>query len=155
MMVLGARRGGLIVSVTRLVHFGELPDDLRKRHHAVQTVDAAAILGTRQGRGVRNVFSDIRSTYTDQGFPDEWKLHHQGGLTGYLPREYIATPTDHHAVELNQAFAWNPSIAGTKSEDTILVTEFGPEVLSATPDWPTREVIIADRAVQRPEILVR
>jgi hypothetical protein len=39
-----------------------------------------------------------------------------------------------------QAFAWNPSIVGAKSEDTVLVSARGVEVLTATSkDWPTIE----------------
>ena len=37
----------------------------------------------------------------------------------------------------------------------ILVTEFGPEVLTASPDWPLEQIIIGDRAVNRPDILVK
>ena len=101
------------------------------------------------------MFDDIRSTYARTGFAEEWKLHHQGGLIGYQGREYIAGPTDTHTVELNQAFAWNPSITGTKSEDTILVTEFGPEVMTASPDWPLQEIVVGDRALNRPDILLK
>ena len=154
-LVVSTRRKGLCAAATRLVHFGDIPDDLRKRHDAVMTVDTAAILGTRPHRRVRDVFDDIRSTYARTGFADEWKLHHQGGLISYQPWEYIAGPADTHTVELNQAFAWNPSITGTKSEDTILVTEFGFEVLTNSPDWPLEQIIIGDRAVYRPGILVK
>ncbi len=54
-----------------------------------------------------------------------------------------------------QAFAWNPSITGTKSEDTILATPDGPEVISGSPDWPLVEATAAGRLVARPDILVR
>jgi Xaa-Pro dipeptidase len=56
--------------------------------------------------------------------------------------------TDHVAVE-RQAFAWNPSGAGFKVEDTILATAAGVEILSPDPDWPCLEV--AGR--QRPDVL--
>lgn len=154
-MVICARRKGLVSAATRIVHYGKLPQDLARRHEAVMKVDAAAILASKPGRPVREVFEDIRAMYARTGFPDEWKLHHQGGLIGYQPREYIAGPADAHTVRMNQAFAWNPSITGTKSEDTILITEYGPEVLTTSPDWPQEEIIVADRAVSRPEILVR
>ena len=154
-LVLCARRHGLVAAVTRLVHLGPLPDDLRARHDAVMQVDAAAILATQPGNGVAAVFDTIRASYGSAGFADEWKLHHQGGLIGYQPREYLATPRDAHVIELNQAYAWNPSITGTKCEDTVLVTEHGPEVMTATKYWPTCDITIGGRTVARPDILVK
>jgi hypothetical protein len=38
------------------------------------------------------------------------------------------------------AYAWNPTVQGSKSEDTYLVTADGVENLTATGDWPTRSV---------------
>ena len=69
-------------------------------------------------------------------------------------REIFATPSTPHVLEENQALAWNPSITGTKSEDTIIVGEDGPEILSQTGSWPTVEVEIEGRRVRRPAILV-
>jgi hypothetical protein len=53
--------------------------------------------------------------------------------------------------------AWNPSIAGTKSEDTVLVTARGLEVLTeASGRWPRLEVALGrGRSLRRPAILVR
>jgi Xaa-Pro aminopeptidase len=74
------------------------------------------------------------------------------GAIGYRPREYIATPDGAEMVRACQAFAWNPSIRGTKSEDTILVREEGFELLTAPgPDWP----LVQTQAAGRADILVR
>ena len=51
----------------------------------------------------------------------------------------------------HQAFAWNPSIAGTKSEDTVLITHSGAEVLTQTPDLP----VLESDSIERPDILIR
>jgi len=48
----------------------------------------------------------------------------------------VATPSSEEVVSVGQVYAWNPSIARTKSEDTILVTEQGYEILTAMNDWP-------------------
>lgn len=153
MLVLCGRRHGLVCSLTRFVHFGRLPEDLRHRAGAVAAVDAAFIQATRPGRRVRDVFRAGVAAYAVQGYPDEWQRHHQGGAAGYEPREYIATPETLDPVGAGQVFAWNPSIAGTKSEDTILVGENGNEILTAIDGWPTIGVETGDGSLARPAIL--
>lgn len=123
--------GGLISNLTRLVHFGRPNADLLRRHQAVCNVDAAANLATRPGRPLREVFATLTDAYAREGFADEWKLHHQGGSTGYCGREVFGNPTCPTTVRANQAFAWNPSITGTKCEDTVLCTERGIEMITA------------------------
>ena len=43
----------------------------------------------------------------------------RAALAGYEAREITATPTTDQPILMGQAFAWNPSIKGAKSEDTI------------------------------------
>jgi Xaa-Pro aminopeptidase len=153
MLVLCGRRWGLICSVTRLVHFGRLQDDLRRRAEAVARVDATFIAHTRPGQTLGEIFRRAEEAYARAGFPEEWKLHHQGGPAGYEPREYVATPESTDVVADGQAYAWNPSITGTKSEDTILVHDEGHEVLTAIHDWPALAVTVDGQEIARPAIL--
>jgi len=155
LLVLGARRFGLCASVTRVVHFGVPPAELLERHRAVCCVDAAFLRQTRPGRGVADILAAAIEAYREAGFPDEWRCHHQGGATGYAPRDYRATPGCPEVVQPWQAFAWNPSIAGTKSEDTTIATQGGAEVLSRTASWPQMGLEVAGSTVERPDILVR
>jgi len=137
------------------VHFGPIPDDVQARIEACAEVDARITAASRPGKTLDELFHTLQDAYAAVGYPDEWQKHHQGGLIGYQAREYLVNPTDQHVAELNQGFAWNPSITGAKSEDTMLLTVDGPEILTHTPDWPEQEIIIGDRALPRPEILVR
>lgn len=155
MLVIGARRWGLAISATRMVHFGPVRPELVRKHEAVCAVDAFLIQGSRPGAKIADLFRGACQEYARLGFPDEWKMHHQGGATGYAPREYRATPASRETVLDGQAFAWNPSIAGTKSEDTIVATAQGPEVLSFCPRWPTLLVEGPTGPIMRPDILVR
>ncbi len=153
MLVLCGRRAGLVCSLTRLVHFGRLPVELQHKAAAVATVDATFIAATRPGRRLGDIFAEAVAAYAATGFADEWHLHHQGGIAAYEPRELVATPDSVEVVSEGQAYAWNPSITGTKSEDTILVGPHGHEIISAIPGWPTIAVTIDGQAIARPAIL--
>lgn len=155
MVVVSGERHGLVCSATRLVSFGPVPADLRRKHDAVVRVDAAFINETRPGNTLGRIMAVAQKAYADEGFADQWKLHHQGGSTGYLNREVKATPDSEVEVLEDQAFAWNPTIAGTKSEDTILVRAGTHEVLTQEVGWPMIEVGIGSTTIRRPDILVR
>jgi Xaa-Pro aminopeptidase len=153
MLVLCGRRWGLVCSVTRLVHFGRLPGELRRKADAVAQVDATFLDSTRPGQTLGQIFQRSAAAYAERGFPDEWQWHHQGGPAGYEPREYLATPDSEDLVQVGQVYAWNPSITGTKSEDTVLVTETGVEVLTAIDGWPDLYASVGSAEYVRPAIL--
>jgi Xaa-Pro aminopeptidase len=141
MLVVGARRNGLIANLTRFVG---APGDSDER---LLEVEADVFAATRAGRALRDVLADLEAAYPAHGFAaDEWLRHHQGGPTGYAGRDPRASPTAGDAVVDGQAFAWNPSVPGGKVEDTVVITDGRVEVLTVDPAWPTTEV----RGVSRP-----
>jgi len=121
----------------------------------VCTVDAALIAATRPGVTLGAIFAEAQAAYQAVGFADQWRFHHQGGSCGYLPREVKAAPGEPTVALADQAFAWNPTIAGTKSEDTILCRESGGELLAEPTDWPTISTEWKGRTFRRPDILIR
>jgi antitoxin VapB len=153
MLVVCGRRQGLVCSLTRLVYFGRLPDELRRKSEATATVDATLIAATRPGASLGEVFARGQAAYAAAGFADEWQLHHQGGPASYEPRDWVATPASTDVVVAGQAYAWNPSITGTKSEDTILVGEDGNDVITDIPGWPMLTVSVDGQSWQRPAVL--
>jgi antitoxin VapB len=102
---------------------------------------------------VGEVFRQATDAYASAGFPTEWQLHHQGGPAAYEPREWVATPTSTEAVKVGQAYAWNPSITGAKSEDTILIGANSNEIMTEIPDWPQLPIEINGQIINRPAIL--
>jgi len=155
MVVLCARKYGLITSVTRMVHFGTLPGELRRKHDAVVKIDAAFIANSKPGANVGEIFLTVQNMYAETGYPDEWKLHHQGGPTGYAPRDYRAVPQSPQNLVKNQAIAWNPSITGTKSEDTIIIKEDETPIITESPNWPMLSVKYAGTFWNRADILCK
>jgi Xaa-Pro dipeptidase len=153
MVSVNARKWGLIVSLTRFVHFGKLPADLREKYEANVAIDCTFMANTCAGVPAADVLRKGIEAYEKKGYPDEWKLHHQGGSIGYTGRDYrtgFATPD---IIQENQGFTWNPSIAGAKSEDTILATSRGPEMITKPVIYPTLTVQMEGITFTRPDIL--
>ncbi|MCF6097476.1 M24 family metallopeptidase [Thermovorax subterraneus] len=155
LMAISGEKYGLFASATRLVHFGKVPGELRKRYEAVLKVDATFIASTLPGVKVGDIFERGKKAYEDAGYKDEWENHHQGGLAGYNSREFKANSDCEEIVKKGQVYAWNPTIAGVKSEDTILVKDGLPEILTVSDNFPTKEVELDGISIKRPDILVR
>ncbi len=158
MLVLCGRKWGLVCSITRLVHFGKLSDELHRKSEATAKVDATFLVATRPGQTLGQIFARAQTAYAQAGgvvpnAADEWQLHHQGGPAGYEAREYVGTPGSTDTVAVGQTYAWNPSITGTKVEDTFVVGETANEVLTTVPGWPMLDVTVEGQTVQRPAIL--
>ena len=141
MGVICARRKGLIVSITRIVHFGEVPISISEDYERLLNVEAAFLNATKPGSPLAEAFKAGQVEYLKQGFDrDEWTNHHQGGPTGYLPRDFTAHEKTTQQIMARNAIAWNPSGKGLKVEDTLVTTESGFEFISGGGDWPTIEV---------------
>ena len=155
MLVSCAESGGLISCLTRFVSFVPLTSEQKQKQQAIANIDAAVNLATKPGRTLGEIFKDLQQAYTDNAQDGQWKLHHQGGSTGYAGREAIADPFSTVIVRDRQPFAWNPSIIGAKSEDTVLVTQSGIEVLTKTSsNFPTVAGSWKGQTLLRPDILV-
>jgi antitoxin VapB len=154
MLVLCLRYRGLVSALTRTVSFGEPPAALRQLTAAVARVDARVIAATRPGRTLGEMYETLRAAYSAEGQPDAIEEHHQGGTIAYLARETFARPGSLARVEVGQAFAWNPSLRGAKSEDTLLLTETGPEIITASAGWPTLSIETDAGPIARPVTLI-
>ena len=153
MLVVCARRGGMIASLTRIISNGALPDELRRRTLATARVNAQFLAATRPTATGSDLYRLAAQTYAEEGYEGEEQLHHQGGATGYRTRDWLAHPASAEQVQLNQAFAWNPSVTGTKVEETCIAFADGVEVLTRTPDWPQLPVQIEGREYLSPDVL--
>ncbi len=130
------RRNGLIVSITRFVQFGSVPEDLKTIYHDNVYVDCSMMAATTPGRPAVEGFLAGIKAYEEKGYPDEYKLHHQGGAIGYKARDYKVTFQTEEIVQENQGFTWNPSITGAKCEDLMIATSSGPVMLSEPQIFP-------------------
>jgi antitoxin VapB len=136
-----AKRKGLIASVTRIVTFGPVAQESLTRYEGIYKVEGAMFDATVVGKAFSDPINAAIAAYPESGFEkDEWQMHHQGGPTGYLPRDWPANQGTTRLIAENQPIAWNPTGAGWKAEDTILATESGVKVLTIDPEWPSFKV---------------
>lgn len=155
-MVVGCfMKEGLVASMTRFKRVGDIPGGIPDAFARICGVDARMQEATEPGKTLGDVFAVCQQAYADLGFPaNEWHNHHQGGPTGYAGRTAKGTPGHTFPildrrwerrvrdivggdVAFGHAFAWNPSAAGVKSEDTFLLLPDGTkEIVTSTPSFP-------------------
>jgi antitoxin VapB len=136
-----AKRKGLIASVTRIVTFGEVTDSMINDYTSIFKVEAALLDATVVGKTFADPINAAIAAYAANGFDaDEWSKHHQGGPTGFLPRDWPANQSSTRLIAENQPIAWNPTGKGWKAEDTIVATSSGVKLLTFDPEWPAFEV---------------
>lgn len=150
---------GLVSVVTRTVWF-RVDEETRLRQDRVMAVAAAAAAASRVGSSWGSALEEAVSTYAAYGHDGEWRRHFQGGPVGYDTREFSPGPLrepnrwSRHGIWAGQAFAWNPTLPGVKSEDTYRVTPDGPELLTRTKAWPTVRIEHQSVTVEVPDALL-
>lgn len=151
-----AEKWGMPIAVTRFVFFGnKIPDDLKNKLEKTAIVNAHYQEASKVGVDVNNIWEACKLWYSEVGFNEEWKLHHQGGAIGYDDREYVIWQDNHQLIQINQPFAWNPTITGAKVEETMIVTKDGFEVVTKSKDWPMIIVQLNGKKYPQPSILLR
>lgn len=136
MVVLGGEKYGLYISMTRIVYFDEIPEEIYERYQKTQYVFACMQQMMHEGMEYSEYFANVQKLYDDAGYEGEWKMHHQGGPTGYGCREFVVIPGLDKKIHTGQAYAWNPTIQGTKCEETTYLTDEKVEIFTRTKDWP-------------------
>jgi Xaa-Pro dipeptidase len=145
MVVVVARCQGLHVALTRTAATRADPklewlmarcDDV---HRSVSEM-------TRPGATWGEVYGALGDAYLRIGSPDAWREHYQGGPIGYAQREFELVPTSTSSpwwgvpLERSTAVAFNPSLTGgAKIEDTYLVDDSGPRLVTDSGSWPRRD----------------
>ena len=142
-----ARSKGLIVSATRIVAFD---NTFAANYDALLNVEQAMWEATTPNSTLLSVLERTKTAYAENGLAEEWKNHHQGGLTGYMAREIRVDAFTTECVKPQQAYAWNPSAAGIKCEDTILLAADSLEIVTPVSSiWPS----VQKGNMVRPDIL--
>ncbi len=154
MVCVNARYKGLITTVTRLLHFGKPEGKLVKQFQDNLEIDCRMTEATKPGIPAKVPFEIGLETYRKLGYKDEWQLHHQGGAMGYYARDIKVTSETNDLILDNQAYCWNPSISGTKTEDGVIATVNGPLFITKPIIYPKQELEINGVTVIKPGLLI-
>lgn len=149
-----SRRNGLICSLTRNVLLESDPDIIIKHQHCAY-VDAVLTSNLCAGNKLSDLYQKVALAYSLVGYEGEHTYHHQGGLTGYVPREIVANAATHYILRDNEAYAFNPSIQGAKIEDTILIHNDNIEVLTHTGDYAYVTINVNGATYMKPTVYVK
>ena len=149
-----ARYGGLVTTVTRMVYFGTPSPEFLKQYRDNVRIECEMIALSRPGNKAVLPLQRAVELYQELGYPEEWKRHHQGGAMGYLPRDYRVDFECQENILENQAFCWNPSIAGTKSEDGFISTSHGPLFITYPVRFPVFNLEVENFHFERPDLLL-
>ncbi len=150
-----SRRWGLHCNLTRFVHFGQPTEKVRKVYDAAANVEARVFLSLKPGVKFADILAWQKQWYAEQGYPDEWRNHFQGGPTGYVIVDAGRCLTG-KVVQVNQPYEWFITITGTKMGELALLTENGFEISSyLNSAWPGMkissplgEIIVPDLFIQ-------
>ena len=154
MVNLCARKWGMVISITRFVHFGTMPPDLAANFEKAARINAALLHATREGGTSAYLYGVAAKAYAAVGEADEINHHHQGGPCGYVERDWVATPKGTERVQAVQGFAWNPSLKGAKAEDTTLLRNGEIEIVTATPELPVIEAEVGGKVYRSAGVLL-
>ncbi len=153
MISCNARYKGLVTKITRMMHFGAIPKEFQEQYRQTAAIENAMAAASKPGVDELVPFEIAKKMYADFGYPDMWKVHHQGGPQSYTNGFYLITPENHNVIQLHQCYGYNPTITGTKTEDGFVVTEEGPLFITYPVTFPAVREVVDGMEFIRPGIL--
>jgi Xaa-Pro aminopeptidase len=155
MLVLAVRREGLNLPITRMVYFGDVPDDIAKRFDSVCTIAASTIASCKAGVKFTDISKMQKELYKELGYEEEWEIHYSGGITGYTVNDSSLCKDKEAVMVDGQTFNWYITITGVNTEDTIIISKDGFEQFTVNGIWPTKDYVFQGITVSIPTILIR
>lgn len=147
------RQHGLTVGLTRYCCFDSTDAGLQRQYTDNQIIDCTFMANSIPGVSYQVPLLAGKKAYEDLGYGDEFDKHHQGGPIGYACRNYLVDYSTPGVIAEHQGFCWNPTITGTKSEDTIITTRDGIIMVTKPMKFPAVRLEVGGRIFVRPDIL--
>ncbi len=150
-----AVKGGLPVLLTRMVTFGDPPEDIRRRYDAVTTMQAAMLSKTQPGARLKPLFDAMMGLFEEMGYPADRTRHFHGGPVHYGGSDSARMQDPDAVVQANSSYTYYLTITGVKSEDLILVDDERTWLASVDGQWPMRSVKVDGQTYGIPDLLIR
>jgi Xaa-Pro aminopeptidase len=139
MIIIAFRKYGLNAVLTRSVYFGNnLPIEIADKFEAASIIEANCIAYSTPGTKFTSILNMQKELYAELGYPDEWKNHFQGGITGYVENDSSLCFNQQATMVKDQTYNWFITITGVNTEDTYLSHGEDGEILTATGAWPLK-----------------
>jgi len=153
---LTARKAGLHASVSRLVHFGAVPDKLARRQDGVTKTMAGLVEALKTGQKVAEVIKPIPPPGGKEKLSKAWQGLPLGWATGYQAKEFILSARGEEFVDEGLVCVLLPQLEGGRLEETVRLEASGFEILTPPgADWPVLELTVRGKPLRLPGILVR
>lgn len=149
-----ASKWGLHANITRMLSFGEPPEMTRRAHDTAALIHSAVMQHLKPGASFAQILTmqkDLYARYAPR--PDEWTLHYQGGITGYILSNAAMCLDERNVVAQRQAFGYFLTVTGAKVEELAIVDQGAAEVLSRGV-WPQKRVQTPYGSYEAPDLLV-
>lgn len=137
MAVLCPRYKGIVIALSRIVYFRKRTKDEKKRDEIICKINNMLMNETNIGINSKTLWDFMIQTYKEEGVETEYLNHHQGGAIGFESREWILRPNLDETIQKNQMIAYNPTLIGTKAEETLLLKDNSREIITIGSDFPT------------------
>lgn len=149
------RKKGLHANISRMMCFGKVSKELRKKYDAVCKIQAEIIDMSKSGILFSKVFQMQKSLYKKLGYQEEWMKHMHGAPVGYMLSDGGVIFDGKRLMEKNQAYEWYITVTGAKSAELIMNIDDKIEILSVTGKWPMKAyTTVSGNIIELPDILV-
>ncbi len=155
MLAPAVKKWGLTLPVTRMIYFGDvLPPDLEKKFDALCVIESNTMANCVPGQKFTNILDIQKDLYEKTSFPDEWRHHFQGGITGYVINDPTKCLDPAATIKEYQTFNWYITITGAKVEETIITSLKETEILSSNGIWPVKSYEAGEQEWRLPQIML-
>jgi len=149
-----ARSHGLYVGAARTVSLGEAPAELLRAFEPAALIAATGIYFSQPEWELFEVWNRVQRIYEKNNVATEWRLGDQADVVEYEFGTVSVMPTSEYRLTAGTPVYWHPSIGPVLMGDTVLVTDRGTEILTATDEWPVIPISVKGTNVGIPAILV-
>jgi Xaa-Pro aminopeptidase len=154
-LTLTARKFGLCVTTSRALSFGPPEETFIQEQDAACKISATYIASTWPDALPRQILATGRRVYQLTGYEHEWRSSPQGHVTGRSPQELAITPQTEDLFRPGWVVTWRAGVGAAVSCDTFLITDQGPESITAAEGWPQKRIHVQGGEFLRPSILHR